>query len=128
MEPFPDEIERFIEDHIELVDQLEILRILAADRGKEWSSAALAQEVQVQPQTILLHLHALETRGLLAVVSAPGPFYKYGPRTPELEGKVSRLLSLYNERPVTMIRMVYARANHAALKTFADAFRLRKEG
>ncbi len=128
MEPLPDEVARFIEQNIESVDQLEILRILAVNREKEWSSAALAREVQTQPQTIGLQLDALESRGLLTVVRGPSLTYRHGPHTPELDKKVSQLLGLYNERPVTMIRLVAARAANAALKTFAEAFRLRKEG
>ncbi len=128
MEQFPDEITRFIEAHIESVDQLEILRILALDRDKEWSSTALAQEAQIQPAMIAVLLQALESRGLLTVVRGPSLFYRYGPHTPDLEEKMSCLLDLYNHRPVTMIRVVAARAKQSALKTFADAFRLRKEG
>jgi hypothetical protein len=43
-----------------------------------------------------------------------------------LQELVDRLLQLYRERPVTMIKMVYERAKDP-LRKFADAFRLRKE-
>jgi hypothetical protein len=36
------------------------------------------------------------------------------------------VLQLYRERPVSMIKLVYARARDP-LRNFADAFRLRKE-
>lgn len=127
MRPFPEEIIRFIEGNIDSVDQLEILRILAADREKKWNSATLAREVQALPQAIAAHLDTLERRGLVMVArEGPNLSGQYGPRTPELEAAMRRLLQLYNERPVTMIRILYARSTNA-LQSFADAFRIRRE-
>jgi hypothetical protein len=51
---------------------------------------------------------------------------RHGPHTPELADQVGRLLQLYRERPVTMIKMIYARAKDP-LRVFSDAFRIRKE-
>jgi len=89
---------------------------------------ALAGEVQAPPEAVTRHLAALQARGLLAAESREaGAEYRYGQNTPELAALVDRLLQLYRERPVTMIKLVYARAKDP-LRTFADAFRLRKEG
>ena len=51
---------------------------------------------------------------------------RYGVNTPALENMVGRLLQMYKERPVTMIKMVYEQAKDP-LRAFADAFRIRKE-
>ena len=48
----------------------------------------------------------------------------FGPATPELTAAATKLLQFYRERPVTLIRIIYARANDR-LKAFAEAFRLR---
>jgi predicted ArsR family transcriptional regulator len=127
VEPFPEDVTRFLETNIGSVDELEVLRVLSGDRGVEFDATVLAKGVQVPAEAISAHLDALERRGLLTVIRGPGVAYRHGAHTPELEAALGRLLQMYNERPVTMIRMVYARAN-SALKTFADAFRLRKEG
>ena len=66
MTPFPEDMARFIETNIDSVDQLEILRILAADPQKEWGSATMGREAQIQPQTITLHLDVLD--GLVLLV------------------------------------------------------------
>ena len=127
MNPLPDDILRFLYGNIESVDQLEVLRVLGDDRGRDWTAHALAAEVQGDPVVIAADVAALKARGLLAaeargaeVVVRYGP----GPATADLVG---RLLDLYKERPVTMIKMVYDRAKDP-LRTLADAFRLRKEG
>ena len=109
MEPFPENIARFIEANIDSVDQLEILRFLATDRAKEWTPAALARAMQTPPQTIAAHVDILERRGLLVTVRGPNLSCRYSARTPQLEGEVTDLLRHYNQRPVTMIRMIYDR-------------------
>lgn len=127
MEPFPEEIARFLYDHVESIDQLEILRVLGEDRTREWDSVALAGEVQAAPQVVRTHLAAMHARGLLVTSTRESTlFCRYGVTTPDLDSKVGRLLQMYKERPVTMIKMVYDRAKDP-LRAFADAFRIRKE-
>ena len=110
VDAFPQEIMRFIEANIDSMDQLEILRILAADPRKEWSSAALARAVQTQSQVIATNLDALERRGLLTVSRGANYSCRYGLRTLELENEVTRLLRLYHERPVSLIQLLYAKS------------------
>lgn len=127
MEPFPEDVARFLYDNVESIDQLEILRVLGEDRDREWDAVALAAAVQSEPQAVRAHLAALHARGLLTTTTqGAGLSCRYGVRTPELEGMVGRLLQIYQERPVTMIKMVYERAKDP-LRAFADAFRIRKE-
>ena len=126
MDPIPEEVKRFLEAHIDSVDQLEILRVLGEDRDREWAATDLARTVQTQPQAIGPHLTALAGRGLLITQAREADlFCRYGPATSELEAMMGQLLQVYRERPVTMINLVYARAREV-LKSFADAFRLKK--
>jgi len=114
-------------DNVESIDQLEILRILGERREKEWDCAALAEAVQAKPQAVKAHLIAMHARGLLVMTaSESGLSCRFGLNTAELEIMVLRLLQMYKERPVTMIKMVYARAQDP-LRAFADAFRIRKQ-
>jgi hypothetical protein len=39
---------------------------------------------------------------------------------------VTQLAKVYNERPVTLIRMIYA-LKDTKIQSFADAFKIRKE-
>lgn len=123
----PDHIKKFVDQNIETIDQLEILRVLSEHRTQEWSVLHLSREVQAQPGVITNHLAALKSRGLLtSIARGQETLWMYTAQTPELDKSVQDLLQCYQERPVTMIRMVYAKAADA-LKTFADAFRIRKE-
>lgn len=125
--PLPEEVKRFLEANIDSVDQLEILRVLGEDPQKEWNAVDLAREVQSPPQSINTHLTALNARGLLFLQNRGADLHcRYGPHSPELVERTAQLLQVYRERPVTMIKLVYATARDP-LKTFADAFRLKKE-
>jgi DNA-binding transcriptional ArsR family regulator len=127
LEPFPDDLKRFLDGNIEAIEQLEILRLLGDNPDKEWGTAALARDVQAPQPVVVAHVAALYARGLLQSENRGGEVVcRHGARTPELQALVARLLQLYRERPVTMIRMVYSRSD-PALRSFSDAFRLRKE-
>jgi hypothetical protein len=71
----------------------------------------------------LAHLLAV---GLVERDAASGVGYRYAPATPALHRAVGMLLQMYNQRPVTLVRALYARPS-TAVQSFADAFRLRPE-
>lgn len=128
MEPIPDEIRTFLDRYIESIDQLEILRILGEDPAREWPAAALAAQVQCEPAAVAAHAAALRARGLLASETRGAEVvWRHAPQGPEAERLVGLLLQMYKQRPVSMIKLVYARAKDP-VRAFADAFRLRKEG
>lgn len=127
VERFPEDVTRFLYNSVESIDQLEILRVLGEDREREWDVVALAGAVQSDPQAVRAHLAAMHARGLLEMSARGGGLScRYGAGTPELEDMIRRLLQLYKERPVTMIKMVYEQARDR-LRAFADSFRIRKE-
>ena len=62
----------------------------------------------------------------MTTLRGAGRFVPLRAGTPDLEEMLGRLLQMYKERPVTMIKMVYERAEDP-LRAFADSFRIRKE-
>jgi hypothetical protein len=44
-----------------------------------------------------------------------------------VESAIGLLLRAYNERPVTLIRTVYAIADAKKIQAFADAFKIKKD-
>lgn len=126
-DPLPDDVRRFLDEHIESLEQLEILRVIAEDPAREWRVSELAAEIQAEPSVAASHVTALAGRGLVIASSREGETVaRHGTATPELGGRLAAVLTAYRERPVTMIKLVYARANER-LRAFSDAFRLRKK-
>jgi len=70
-------------------------------------------------------LALLRTQGILS--ETPEGRILYRPDSPVLERAIGLLLRAYNERPVTLIRTVYAIADAKKIQAFADAFKIKKD-
>jgi hypothetical protein len=125
VEPLPQEISEFLDKNISCVEQLEILRVLKENPEKEWDAAELGRAVQAKPEDVASYIVVMESRGLLTLIGEKNHTCRFGP-LPGVEGIVERLLQLYKERPVSMIRFVYDKAA-IHLRTFADAFRIKED-
>ena len=125
---FSDEFCRFLQAAIPAVDSAELL-LLVADRPDVWASPAELVE-RLRPKTpmteeeVRRHLEVFAARGLLE--AGPEGRTRYRPASEELARHVRTLAQAYEERPVTLVRVIYA-LKDAKIRTFADAFRLRKK-
>ena len=123
----PADVAAFIADHIDSVVQLEILLLLQAVPGKNFAAAELAKHLAVDAAWADAQLADLGTRGLLACTSDPQPAYRYAPRTSDIDGAVKGLARAYADRRVSVISAIFSKPSEQ-IRSFADAFRLRKEG
>lgn len=123
---FPDDVQRFLSEHISSVAQLEVLLLLRSEPEREWSPQSAAQALYTTPEMVAEQLGDLQRRGLLAFSDGSEPRYRYWPGTPELDQQVNRLDEIYRERRVAVITFIYSQPLDK-VRTFADAFRLRKD-
>jgi hypothetical protein len=125
---FSDEFCRFLQAAIPAVDAAELL-LLAADRPDVWWSPGELVE-RLRPKTPMTeddarrHADVFAARGLLE--AGPDGKLRYRPASEELARHVRTLAQAYEERPVTLVRVIYA-LKDAKIRTFAEAFRLRKK-
>jgi hypothetical protein len=123
---FTDEFCRFIQGTIPSVEAAELLIHLSGhpDAGMTPAAAVegLPKGVPLTEAQAAGHLEAFAARGL---VSRQGGEYRYAPATGELRGFAEMLAQAYNQRPVTLIRIIYA-LRDTKIQSFAEAFRLRK--
>lgn len=120
------DVRALIADQIDSVVQLEVLLLLHADPARSWQAADIARELRIEVNSAGDQLDLLCARGLLQSDDASPRNYRYGPRTPALERAVPALARAYAERRVTVINLIYSKPADA-LRSFADAFRIRKE-
>ena len=123
---FSDEFCRFLQTAVPSVDAAELLLLLQRDRSRAWSTAEIV--VALRPASIteadaMRTIEAFVARGLLA--QGPDKRVQYQPTSEELDGYVRTLAQAYTERPVTLIRVIYA-LRDSKIRSFADAFKLRK--
>ena len=57
------------------------------------------------------------------VVENQDAHFQYRPGTPSLDATVRALAKVFNQRPVTLIRVIYSRK----IQSFADAFKIKKD-
>jgi hypothetical protein len=119
----PDDVSRFLHQHIDSVEQLEMLLLARMSPGRSWSATDMARELYSQPAAIAQRFATLLGHGLLRETS-PG-FVQYAPRSVELDAMVGRLTEAYRERRVAIISLIAAKPMDN-VKAFSDAFRIRR--
>ena len=122
----PDHVCRLIEETVPTLEALEIVLLVARDPGREWHPRAILPLLQPGLATegsVHEYLRVLAEHGLGSVTADR---FVYGPRSPELTSAVEGLILAYHQRPVTLIRTVYAAADVKNIRSFAEAFRLRR--
>ena len=124
---FPEALRAFIREHIADVDAAELLLQLAREPGRPYDVRALLGALHptaISEATARRHLGLFEERGL--VDSPQESQYRYSPASSEVDACVQALMRVYNARPVTMVRMIYALRDEK-IRSFADAFMIKKK-
>lgn len=124
---FSDEFCRFIQTAVPSVDAAELLLALCEREDAWWSPAEIAAALRpgssISEADALRYLDLFQARGLTAV--GPDKRVQYHPANAELREQVGTLAQAYKERPVTLIRVIYA-LRDTKIQSFADAFKLRR--
>jgi hypothetical protein len=121
---FTDRFCDFLQRSVKTVDAAELLLLLYKQRDQASTVRELVAKLEpaasVTENDAAKELDRFERDGF---VERMNDRCRYRPTSPELDGHVRTLAKLYNERPVTLIRMIYT-LRDAKIKTFADAFKI----
>lgn len=123
---FSDDFCRFLQTSVPSVDAAELLLLLLRDETRWWSAAEAAAALKPAALTeadVARYLETFVARSLIALGSDKR--VQYHPENAELDRYVRTLAQAYSERPVTLIRVIYA-LRDSKIRSFADAFKLRK--
>jgi predicted transcriptional regulator len=131
-EELPQNVQILLRDHIESYEQLELLLLLRAERGFSWSEEALSGRLRISTSLVSQALAGLRSGGFVAASANQGESrYTYVPQSDTVETSIDRLSTAYREQPMPIIKLMSSNAiermRTAALRTFADAFLLRKD-
>jgi hypothetical protein len=118
-------VRRFVAEHIDSAESLEILLYLHRNRDQSHTAETLGPAVYTVPAAALLRLEALTRAGFAASDGAADPAYRYAPATPLLGQQVDALAAAYSTDRVGVIQTIFERPRSAA-QSLADAFRLRR--
>ncbi len=121
----PGEVRALIRGPVASMAHVEALLLLRRRAPAAVAVAELAAEAQMPgPAQTRRCLDDLVGAGLLERTDAE--LYRYAPKRDAERQAVDALAAMYNEKPVTLVRAVYARPA-GPIQAFADAFRLRSD-
>jgi predicted transcriptional regulator of viral defense system len=120
----PADVHRFLHEHIESVEHLEVLLLLSRTSERGWSVAEVAEALYSHPSSIKLRLGRLVGQGLLREIEEG--CYRYSPRTIELRTTVQRVAESYHDRRVAVITLIASKPLDN-VRAFSDAFRIRRD-
>jgi hypothetical protein len=124
---FSDDFCRFLRTSVPTVDAAELLLLLQREPQRWWTGqeavAALLPGVSLSEADAARYFAIFQANALIAV--GPDKRVQYRPGFAALDAHVRTLDQAYRERPVTLIRVIYA-LRDSNIQSFADAFKLRK--
>lgn len=128
----PPDVQKFLHAHIASYEQLELLLALRGDQARSWTEEALCERLSINPASLRGAVEGLQSGHFLATRAQGGEsYYSYLPQREDVEATIGRLAATYREYPIPIIKHMSANAierlRSAALRTFADAFILRKD-
>jgi hypothetical protein len=120
----PERILTFLRQSFRSAWDLELLLLLRHNRAASHTVERLIRDLRGSQIIVADSLRILATSGLIE--EEPPGSYRYRPATPELECLVEELEKTYAMFPVGLTEAIRSLPNDK-IRTFADAFRLRKD-
>lgn len=116
--------ERHLLHRLESVDALHVLSLIRRDRVA-WTAKMVAHALNMPEDTAAASLHTLSGAGIvMAGASDDERAYIYGPPSPTVADLCSRLIDLFRDDPLRVLRVLnedaLERARQAAIHVFMD--------
>lgn len=124
---FSAEVKQFIDQNIESLAQLEALLLFRRDPERGWHAAEIVKALYVPQELAISLLTEFCRRGFIKLTSPTEELYFYSVADAQLDKLISAVADAYQDRRVAVISLIYSKPLNK-VQTFADAFRLRKEG
>lgn len=117
-----DNVRELIRRRVTSMDHIEVLMRLYEASGEPLTTQELERGARLGPQTVARCAMDL-VHAKLASHDPASSSFRYAPSNAE-RTVIDELSALYNQRPVTLVKLVYAQPPNP-VKSFADAFRIR---
>ena len=122
----PDDIRRFLLQHIDSVAKLEALLLMRHHAAQDWDAGLIAKRLYINTQQASTILADLSKVGLCRVTEPQGSCYRYDPVNDSLGDVVSRLAEVYARQLIPVTNLIHSRSP-SSLQHFADAFKVFKK-
>ena len=122
MADLPRNVRRFIADHINSVEQLEVLLLLRRTPDRSLTPVEIAKSISTTPASIEVRLRDLVRSELVA---AEGEGFRFADDARRREA-LAELADCYAKLRVRVITEIFSQPSEA-VRSFSDAFRLRDD-
>ncbi|WP_163863314.1 hypothetical protein [Myxococcus eversor] len=122
----PPRVQRFITTHIDSLEKLEVLLLLRAHPGREWTASSVSLELRITEPSAAARLTDLTASKLLVSDGGAVSVYRFSPASSEDAQAVTELAAVYGARRVTVISFIFSRPLDK-VRGFAEAFVLKKD-
>lgn len=122
----PENVRSFVAQHIDSAELLETLLLVHSGPEREWTPEEVARSIYTVPAGATRRLEQLVAMGLASSNNAANPAYRYAPSRAALGQQVDALAAAYRAQRVAVINLIYNQPPNP-LRSFADAFKLRKD-
>lgn len=122
---FPENVRQFVFEHIDSVEQLEVLLFVRAHRGESHDTRKISAELRSNPASVLKRLLALEQSGFVRNLN-PGSksdesaLFQYDAKSNEIDTAIGTLADLYKSRPQKIFEIIFSPLKKG--RQFARAF------
>jgi hypothetical protein len=117
---FPPAVLQLLHQHLPTMDHVEVLLLLFGEADRRHHVEAIASATRIPEHLVHSAVADLVSAGLVVRADGEVSFNEAS----GARNAIAQLADLYNTRPVTLVRAIYSRPS--PLKSFVDAFRLRK--
>jgi hypothetical protein len=119
-----EDIEDFLRQHIDSLEQLEVLFLLRKQPAREWTAAELSGELRSSALSTARRLTDLVSLGL--VIQREFAF-GYRPQSDNREHLLKAVEAFYRERRVRVTELIYDGVRPGGgIRDFSEAFRIKK--
>jgi hypothetical protein len=117
-------VKQFIFEHIDSVEQLDVLLLLHSTPSQEWTVDDVTKSLKTNPSSVANRLARLKDQDFLEQTNAGNPAtYRYKPKSPEIASVIDMVAQAYTVRRHTIYELIFSPMKKA--RSFADAFIVR---
>lgn len=122
----PDHIERFIRERLPSAEQIDIVLLLRRDAARAWSVPEVSEALGTPPESTAMRLFLLASNGVVTFEGSGMPRYRYAASDPGVHATLEELATAAEQNRDAVYAIVGGPAPRDPLRSFADAFKLKK--
>ncbi len=115
-------VRQFVFDHIDSVEQIEVLLFLRLHAERGWTAEELSREFRSSETSINSRLRNLVTLGILKEVGNTPLHYQYAPSSPSSDELLKDVADTYSIKRQKLQSLIFSPLKRA--RQFADAFNI----